>query len=56
MSKFQVGVRNLHVSFNLQVGCAAGKYVPPHLRMVNDDKRRAELEKLKRNVKGLVNR
>lgn len=38
------------------VSSAAGKYVPPHLRMVNDDKRRAELEKLKRNVKGLVNR
>lgn len=43
-------------TFNMQVSSAEGKYVPPHLRMVNDDKRRAELEKLKRNVKGLVNR
>ncbi|KAM4606748.1 nucleolar MIF4G domain-containing protein 1 [Polymixia lowei] len=34
----------------------AGKYVPPHLRDTGDDKRKAELEKLKRNVKGLVNR
>ncbi|XP_042255943.1 nucleolar MIF4G domain-containing protein 1 isoform X2 [Thunnus maccoyii] len=35
---------------------AAGKYVPPHLRNTGDDKRKAELEKLKRNVKGLMNR
>ncbi|CAK6969299.1 nucleolar MIF4G domain-containing protein 1 [Scomber scombrus] len=35
---------------------ASGKYVPPHLRNMGDDKRRAELEKLKRNVKGLINR
>ncbi|XP_074549363.1 nucleolar MIF4G domain-containing protein 1 [Halichoeres trimaculatus] len=35
---------------------ASGKYVPPHLRGMGDDKRRAELEKLKRNVKGLMNR
>ncbi|TDG97365.1 hypothetical protein EPR50_G00225340 [Perca flavescens] len=35
---------------------AAGKYVPPQLRGDGDDKRKAELEKLKRNVKGLVNR
>ncbi|XP_041670481.1 nucleolar MIF4G domain-containing protein 1 isoform X2 [Cheilinus undulatus] len=34
----------------------AGKYVPPHLRNTGDDKRKAELEKLKRNVKGLLNR
>ncbi|XP_034057112.1 nucleolar MIF4G domain-containing protein 1 [Gymnodraco acuticeps] len=34
----------------------SGKYVPPHLRNAGDDKRRAELEKMKRNVKGLVNR
>ncbi|XP_073344832.1 nucleolar MIF4G domain-containing protein 1 [Pagrus major] len=33
-----------------------GKYVPPHLRGAGDDKRKAELEKLKRNVKGLINR
>ncbi|XP_045913797.1 nucleolar MIF4G domain-containing protein 1 [Micropterus dolomieu] len=38
------------------VNSAAGKYVPPHLRNTGDDKRKAELEKLKRNVKGLVNR
>lgn len=30
--------------------------MPPHLRSAGDDKRKAELEKLKRNVKGLVNR
>uniref|UniRef100_A0A671VVM2 Nucleolar MIF4G domain-containing protein 1 n=1 Tax=Sparus aurata TaxID=8175 RepID=A0A671VVM2_SPAAU len=33
-----------------------GKYMPPHLRGAGDDKRKAELEKLKRNVKGLINR
>lgn len=38
------------------VNSAAGKYIPPHLRNAGDDKRKAELEKLKRNVKGLVNR
>ncbi|XP_010883795.2 nucleolar MIF4G domain-containing protein 1 [Esox lucius] len=35
---------------------SAGKYVPPHLRDMGDDKRKAELERLKRQVKGLVNR
>ncbi|KAM6970813.1 nucleolar MIF4G domain-containing protein 1 [Tautogolabrus adspersus] len=43
-------------SETVQVNAAAGKYVPPHLRSTGDDKRKAELEKLKRNVKGLVNR
>ncbi|KAM8882645.1 nucleolar MIF4G domain-containing protein 1 isoform 2-T2 [Synchiropus picturatus] len=38
------------------VAPAAGKYIPPHLRNIEDDKRKAELEKLKKNVKGLVNR
>ncbi|KAK2859562.1 hypothetical protein Q5P01_004182 [Channa striata] len=38
------------------VSSTTGKYVPPHLRNTGDDKRKAELEKLKRNVKGLVNR
>ncbi|XP_069552385.1 nucleolar MIF4G domain-containing protein 1 [Brachyistius frenatus] len=38
------------------VASATGKYVPPHLRDTGDDKRKAELEKLNRNVKGLVNR
>lgn len=33
-----------------------GKYVPPHLREAADSKRKAELEKLKRSVKGLINR
>ncbi|XP_005798637.1 nucleolar MIF4G domain-containing protein 1 [Xiphophorus maculatus] len=33
-----------------------GKYVPPQLRNIADDKRKAELEKLKRKVKGLLNR
>ncbi|XP_077085343.1 nucleolar MIF4G domain-containing protein 1 [Siphateles boraxobius] len=33
-----------------------GKYVPPHLREAMDSKRKAELEKLKRRVKGLINR
>ncbi|XP_070784374.1 nucleolar MIF4G domain-containing protein 1 [Enoplosus armatus] len=43
-------------SMSETVSSAAGKYVPPHLRSSGDDKRKAELEKLKRNVKGLVNR
>ncbi|XP_053714338.1 nucleolar MIF4G domain-containing protein 1 [Synchiropus splendidus] len=38
------------------VAPADGKYIPPHLRNIEDDKRKAELEKLKKNVKGLVNR
>ncbi|KAL6491190.1 hypothetical protein MHYP_G00015350 [Metynnis hypsauchen] len=33
-----------------------GKYVPPQLREAADSKRKAELERLKRNLKGLVNR
>uniref|UniRef100_A0AAY4CCS9 MI domain-containing protein n=1 Tax=Denticeps clupeoides TaxID=299321 RepID=A0AAY4CCS9_9TELE len=33
-----------------------GKYIPPHLREAVDSRRKAELERLKRNVKGLVNR
>ncbi|KAM4718024.1 nucleolar MIF4G domain-containing protein 1 isoform 2-T2 [Anableps anableps] len=33
-----------------------GKYVPPQLRNIGDDKRKVELEKLKRKVKGLLNR
>uniref|UniRef100_A0A8C7X832 Nucleolar MIF4G domain-containing protein 1 n=1 Tax=Oryzias sinensis TaxID=183150 RepID=A0A8C7X832_9TELE len=33
-----------------------GKYVPPQLRNAGDDKRKAELEKLRRNIKGLLNR
>uniref|UniRef100_A0A673GMS9 Nucleolar MIF4G domain-containing protein 1 n=1 Tax=Sinocyclocheilus rhinocerous TaxID=307959 RepID=A0A673GMS9_9TELE len=32
------------------------EYVPPHLREAVDSKRKAELEKLKRTVKGLINR
>ncbi|XP_019739251.1 uncharacterized protein LOC109524093, partial [Hippocampus comes] len=35
---------------------AAGKYVPPHMRDAGGEQRKAELEKLKKNVKGLVNR
>ncbi|XP_061121257.1 nucleolar MIF4G domain-containing protein 1 [Syngnathus typhle] len=35
---------------------AKGKYVPPQLRDAGGDQRKAELEKLKKNVKGLVNR
>lgn len=38
------------------VTASTSKYLPPHLRDTGDDKRKAELEKLKRNVKGLVNR
>ncbi|XP_030636388.1 nucleolar MIF4G domain-containing protein 1 [Chanos chanos] len=34
----------------------AGKYIPPHLREAADSKRKAELERLKRTVKGLLNR
>ncbi|KAJ0022855.1 hypothetical protein NQD34_014989 [Periophthalmus magnuspinnatus] len=35
---------------------STSKYIPPHLRNMGDDKRKVELEKLKRNVKGLINR
>ncbi|KAL1006802.1 hypothetical protein UPYG_G00077330 [Umbra pygmaea] len=35
---------------------STGRYVPPQLRGAGDDKRKAELERLKRQVKGLVNR
>ncbi|CAL8322325.1 unnamed protein product [Boreogadus saida] len=35
---------------------AAVKYIPPHLRVPGDDKRRADLETLRRRVKGLLNR
>lgn len=35
---------------------STNRYVPPHLRNMGDDKRKVELEKLKRNVKGLLNR
>ncbi|XP_068160210.1 nucleolar MIF4G domain-containing protein 1 isoform X2 [Antennarius striatus] len=38
------------------VSSAACKYVPPQLRNIGDDRRKAELVKLKRNVKGLMNR
>ncbi|XP_076017192.1 nucleolar MIF4G domain-containing protein 1 [Genypterus blacodes] len=38
------------------VASGAGRYVPPHMRDTGDDKRKAELEKLKRSVKGLLNR
>ncbi|XP_062377551.1 nucleolar MIF4G domain-containing protein 1 [Sardina pilchardus] len=34
----------------------SGKYIPPQLRGAMDSKRKAELEKLKKTVKGLVNR
>ncbi|XP_061878076.1 nucleolar MIF4G domain-containing protein 1 [Entelurus aequoreus] len=33
-----------------------GKYVPPHVRNAAGDQHKAELEKLRKNVKGLVNR
>uniref|UniRef100_A0A3Q1HKF9 Nucleolar MIF4G domain-containing protein 1 n=1 Tax=Anabas testudineus TaxID=64144 RepID=A0A3Q1HKF9_ANATE len=45
-----------HTKTSESVSSGAGKYVPPHLRNIGDNKRKAELEKLKRNVKGLVNR
>ncbi|KAI7814901.1 nucleolar MIF4G domain-containing protein 1 [Triplophysa rosa] len=35
---------------------SVAKYVPPHLREAADSKRKVELEKLKRSVKGLINR
>ncbi|XP_042562379.1 nucleolar MIF4G domain-containing protein 1 isoform X2 [Clupea harengus] len=35
---------------------SSAKYIPPHLRCAMDSKRKVELEKLKKNVKGLVNR
>lgn len=42
--------------FFLKDTSLTGKYVPPQLRNIADDKRKAELEKLKRKVKGLLNR
>lgn len=45
-----------NVEKNAEMTSTSGKYVPPHLRNMGDDKRKAELEKLKRNVKGLLNR
>ncbi|XP_029002593.1 nucleolar MIF4G domain-containing protein 1 [Betta splendens] len=48
-----------HETSNSKSECVpstTGKYVPPHLRGSGDDKRKAELQKLKRIVKGLVNR
>ncbi|XP_017328525.2 nucleolar MIF4G domain-containing protein 1 [Ictalurus punctatus] len=41
---------------NSQENSSTGKYVPPHLREAADSKRKAELERLKRNLKGLINR
>ncbi|XP_061521732.1 LOW QUALITY PROTEIN: nucleolar MIF4G domain-containing protein 1 [Phycodurus eques] len=35
---------------------ATGKYVPPSMRDAGGDQRKAELQKLNKNVKGLVNR
>ncbi|KAI1889168.1 hypothetical protein AGOR_G00176300 [Albula goreensis] len=43
-------------SHSITTTTTPGKYVPPHLREAAHDKRRAELERLKRNIKGLVNR
>ncbi|CAB1418601.1 unnamed protein product [Pleuronectes platessa] len=43
-------------SVPVNTSSTTGKYVPPHLRDIGDDKRKAELVKLKRNVKGLLNR
>ncbi|KAG9348041.1 hypothetical protein JZ751_004061 [Albula glossodonta] len=43
-------------SHSITITTTPGKYVPPHLREAAHDKRRAELERLKRNIKGLVNR
>uniref|UniRef100_A0A667YE95 Nucleolar MIF4G domain-containing protein 1 n=1 Tax=Myripristis murdjan TaxID=586833 RepID=A0A667YE95_9TELE len=56
-SQTDAGNSKNHSRINtLYVTSTTGKYVPPHLRATGDDKRKAELEKLKRNVKGLVNR
>ncbi|XP_061660949.1 nucleolar MIF4G domain-containing protein 1 [Syngnathoides biaculeatus] len=38
------------------VSSATGKYVPPGMRDAGGDQHKAELEKLSKNVKGLVNR
>ncbi|XP_056155618.1 nucleolar MIF4G domain-containing protein 1 [Lampris incognitus] len=52
----EVDSPNITGSETAPVTATAGKYVPPHLRDNGDDKRKAELAKLRRNVKGLVNR
>ncbi|XP_063063155.1 nucleolar MIF4G domain-containing protein 1 [Engraulis encrasicolus] len=41
---------------NKTASLPSGKYIPPQLRGAMDSKRKAELEKLKKSVKGLVNR
>ncbi|KAL2085597.1 hypothetical protein ACEWY4_018917 [Coilia grayii] len=41
---------------NKAASLPSGKYIPPHLRAAMDSKRKAELDKLKKSVKGLVNR
>ncbi|XP_057679777.1 nucleolar MIF4G domain-containing protein 1 [Corythoichthys intestinalis] len=43
-------------SSSINAPSATGKYVPPQMRDAGGDQRKAELEKLKKNVKGLVNR
>uniref|UniRef100_A0A3Q2QRU4 Nucleolar MIF4G domain-containing protein 1 n=1 Tax=Fundulus heteroclitus TaxID=8078 RepID=A0A3Q2QRU4_FUNHE len=49
--------RPLHPDITPQAGPATtGKYVPPQLRDAGDDRRKAELEALRRKVKGLLNR
>ncbi|KAM4543630.1 nucleolar MIF4G domain-containing protein 1 [Fundulus diaphanus] len=46
-----------HPDATPQAGPArSGKYVPPQLRDAGDDRRKAELEALRRKVKGLLNR
>uniref|UniRef100_A0A3Q4MWY1 Nucleolar MIF4G domain-containing protein 1 n=1 Tax=Neolamprologus brichardi TaxID=32507 RepID=A0A3Q4MWY1_NEOBR len=55
-SDLEVEVTDIQTYLRFLVTSTSGKYVPPHLRNMGDDKRKAELEKLKRNVKGLMNR
>lgn len=45
-----------HTNTADSVSSTTRMYVPPHLQNAGDHKHKAELEKLKRNVKGLVNR
>lgn len=47
---------NASCSTKEEASAPSGKYIPPHLRENVDSKRKIELEKLKKSVKGLINR
>lgn len=56
MSLGFIAVNALICAVFIQSSDVPDKYVPPHLREAADSKRKAELERLKRSLKGLINR